>query len=473
MMKNIFLIILIALLNNTTFAQSTTVESLDERLTDLELKQSASKVNFGGDLKVLSSYYVTEDRNRNNTTAYGPKNLNAHALIFRINSNANISDQLKVYGQLESRSFLNQNFVTNNKEDTRRESNLRGDRVTLSKAYFDWDFWPKKMIFSAGRLATQAGPPEHLLDGVPREGTYPVSVYNVPLDGFALTANIHEFTGGNVSFISRTIANPSGGGNSDFTPWKSNSSGNPNKPMQVSDSNTFFTQMFEIEHKKKGVYENLLAILQFSEYKFGAVAPFETRQAVSAIGSEATPTLFYTKNDKSLKIQGVTLYSEVEKIAASRFDFYGSYSYVKVESLSPLMTRVLKCPVTAGDICDYSSSTEAQAGNFLYDGKQHGFRYFLGTRYELSNSLFLGGEYHRSSENAVPTNINGDSLMNFVNMSGKGQHFYLTKSLYGNRFSIRSGVTSFRLNHEIINGAIGVNSNEKVQSAYLNFAARF
>jgi hypothetical protein len=136
------------------------------------------------------------------------------------------------------------------------------------------------------------------------------------------------------------------------------------------------------------------------------------------------------------------------------------------------MTRPLSCPgVTTGNICNYGNP--AEAGNFLYDGKQHGFRYFLGTRYELSQSLFLGAEYHRSSENAVPTNLNGDSLMNFVNMSGKGQHLYLTKSLYGNRFTLRSGVTNFRLNHEIINGALGVNSDEKVQSVYLNFAARF
>jgi hypothetical protein len=134
------------------------------------------------------------------------------------------------------------------------------------------------------------------------------------------------------------------------------------------------------------------------------------------------------------------------------------------------MARTLSCSGT-GNICDYGS--ESVAGNFLVDGKKHGTRYFLGTRYELSNSLFLGAEYHRSTEYAIPTNLNGDTLMNFVNMTGKGQHIYLTKAMYSNRFTTRFGITNMRLNHEIELGTFGKNSKEDVQSTYLNFAARF
>ena len=66
----------------------------------------------------------------------------------------------------------------------------------------------QELTFSVGRMPTNQGPGTHEYDGLQRQGTYPRIAYNMILDGYAATYNMHKFVPQGHNLSARLVYTP-------------------------------------------------------------------------------------------------------------------------------------------------------------------------------------------------------------------------------------------------------------------------
>ncbi len=244
-------------LNSNLFAQVTdsvdTLDSLDSRVSDLEIRKIMERVKLGMEFSTFAFY------SRSEQTTFAKKanfsNSNRLDLLF----SSDISEDLSFYGDLRSFFYFNERLI----KSTPGDSNIAnqtglGSIVQVLKAYFDYRLFNNTLIFSAGRLPTTDGPPVHFSSAVQRRGTYPISSFSLPMDGLALTWNIDRTFSSNNKIISRTIFSPSSVIATDN--WKNVKLGLGDK---FASNHNVFVQMFEVSvPKKENYWSDVLFILQ-------------------------------------------------------------------------------------------------------------------------------------------------------------------------------------------------------------------
>ncbi len=444
-----------------------TDEKLDERVTNLELKAVKDKINFGADFKVESA--IANDKAKIDGEISTSHSGYVGTLLFRLNADAKINNKLSLFASGESVSFLNQSFFNTISSINNRENQIKGEVVTITKAYFDWHFYENWLTFTGGRLPTTQGPPSHLKDGFSREGTYPVTAFSIPLDGFALTAKLSTpfEMKNNLSF--RFIYNP-GGAASNLNPFKGVNAGNNSNSALVATNHNLFSAMLEFEQPQStnGIWEKMLAIVQFGFYNIASPQAFDTHGILNASNGGAPADLYrvYFDKDKLLDIKILSPYFEFNKIFKSPFDLYATAAFSWSESYAKARFVKLTDVASGGAV---PVGYDAAIGSFLHPGKASGTRFIMGSRYEFPKNYFLGAEYMKSTEKAVPTAFYGDSLLSPNYLNGHSYEVYALKNMYNGNFIVRLGYTFVDINADLSNGFFFRNTVETVHVANLSF----
>ncbi len=161
-------------------------QALEKRVDALEYASYANTVTWNGffesryDSVKIKPDGGTEDK------------FNLHRWLLGLDFKARPSDNLSFFGRVTASTLYNPGAG----EGSANNSSLTGARgyndsvVRVERAFFNYE--PiKNLSLTVGRLPTLDGPPNHLYDGLPRQGSYPKLIYAAILDGYALTYNLN------------------------------------------------------------------------------------------------------------------------------------------------------------------------------------------------------------------------------------------------------------------------------------------
>jgi hypothetical protein len=162
------------------------LDSLDDRITDLEAAQALQRVRFSGAMINRFEYFDTR---------YGvPGEAKEHDVLkpfstyFAFNTDFDVTSRLKVYSTLAMSKFW-QNDGRNEYAGAWQASEggsygYGGATTRFDRAYMAYTFGIP-LTLAVGRMPTNQGVPINQLDGLAREGTYPRFAYNAIFDGIA------------------------------------------------------------------------------------------------------------------------------------------------------------------------------------------------------------------------------------------------------------------------------------------------
>ena len=162
------------------------LDSLDDRITDLEATQALQRVHLSGVLINRFEYYDTH---------YGvPGEAKEHDVVkpfstyFAINVDFDVTSKLKVYSTLAMSKFWQNDgryeYAGNWQASEGGSYGYGGSTPMFDRAYMAYTFnFP--LTLAVGRMPTNNGMPINQLDGLAREGTYPRFAYNAIFDGIA------------------------------------------------------------------------------------------------------------------------------------------------------------------------------------------------------------------------------------------------------------------------------------------------
>jgi hypothetical protein len=183
-------LILLAFTSSYALSDELRVNSLDERLDDIELKYLLKKFSISG--QVINHF---EHLNYENTESGTVTNtlLTPIGMRVGINIDFTVSNQVQFYSTLGMSKVWNfSGREPNEVGDGPQYTSMKGGYAYKnSQAYFDTAYiryhdQNSPWSFVMGRLTTNGGPPIEQLDGVARNGTYPRFAYNAIFDGVAL-----------------------------------------------------------------------------------------------------------------------------------------------------------------------------------------------------------------------------------------------------------------------------------------------
>ena len=162
------------------------LDSLNDRVTELEATQALHTVRFSG---------VFINRFEAFTTTYGvpgeakdKDRLTTFSTYLALNLDFDISERLKLYTTLAMSKFWQNDgrneYAGNWQASEGGSFGYAGSTPRIDRAYLAYTFsFP--LTLAIGRMPTNNGVPINQLDGLVREGTYPRFAYNAIFDGIA------------------------------------------------------------------------------------------------------------------------------------------------------------------------------------------------------------------------------------------------------------------------------------------------
>jgi hypothetical protein len=441
---------------------------LDERITDIELSSLKNKINFGIDFKVETA--IMNDRSKIGSAAETSKHGHISSYLFRLNTNFEVSEDLSFFASAETLDFYNSSLFYNKQSSPSQEEQNKGSTLNMSKAYFDWRIFSNWLTFSAGRLPTTQGPPAHSKDGSAREGTYPVTGYSLPLDGFALTTKLSALLEMKDNLAFRLITTPGGPANGRY-PFKGVSLNDPSNINKYTVNNKGFTGMLEYEHDddNSNFVKNILVIFQTGYYKFGSAPSYGTAYQLYTGAGSSSDDLYrlFASNSDLIRARVFSPYLEFKKIANTQLDFYTTFSFTNSESLTNI-----KAVKLSGTGAAFPSGTVIDLGPFMVQGKRSGTRTLVGLRYALPANYTIGVEYMGTSGASLPTVFYSNSLINSNFYNGSSREFYAYKSMYNGNFIARLGFTHLKIDQDLSKGLSLLDTDETTKIGLLSFAIK-
>ncbi len=418
-------------------------KSLEERLTDLELQSLSHRIQTNLEMNVLGGYFQNEHHRNQDATVRNVHFKNNIRLKFK----GDLNPSFRTYVSFQVNYLFNDDLQTSENITDERTTSVFGSRPYLRTGYFDWNLLGDNLIFSAGRLPTVYGPPEHLRMGRDRQGTYPSMGYNVPLDGLALTyclvPLLHNW---GAHFTGRTVYMPGSIANRQDPHEAAPLS--ERDPRSFSDGHEGFTQMFEYEVARPTSYfDRFLAIWQLSYLRLGA---FKERKGVS----KGVNYSVYLDGGTLARMYNTAFHLELHRIFKTRFDFYGSYMHSWTKPSGTMMTSYP----------DFTGLPDEEYGQFISDGDTQGNRYLLGTRFHFKKS-HLGLEYWASSRYPIPNDLYSDDLVALGQFFGKIGHIYYNYEFFKNQMRLKLGYFYIHEEKDFSDGFVN-NSRQRIQSVY-------
>lgn len=481
-MKNIIFILLVSF-TCSALAQNTPIGITEERLTDLDTRLSEiefekllSPVRFnlmfnttGYDHRVTG----TRDRDHGDQT---------FANQFRLNISSEITKNIDFYGAIQNYSLWNDRLSgtpsanLNNIDD---QAN-KGSQLDVMKAYVDFKCPNTPFIFSAGRLPTTDGPPQHLRSGLSRQGTYPMIGYSIPFDGMAFTWNAHETLkmSSDQKLISRSVYHPGSLGSKPNSIWSAQN--RANYGSYVKNDKNGFTQMLEYEKGETKIWKKGLFIVQGTKFDlYASPSVVTTGLLKSQYGDDNDMYLVKSDNDKLSKIEIVTGYFELEDVFNTPFDIYANYTMDKINTKGKVEAYMYNNSFTGGpDLASIGlpgtavpNGTRMFSKGIFTDDRSRGHRTLVGTKYDFTNKSLVGFEYMESSDRAMPTTFWGDFVSRYYTVNGEMYHVYTGKLFYNDKVNLKAGYIN---NHEVksFSSLSFEDSGARIQTYYLGFGIR-
>lgn len=182
---NIIWLFIVFLSFNVSSSETSTIEDLKMRVSELEADKLINIFSFSGSLNL--QYFSVE-------TPPAKDKIDLFRLRNVLNVNADVSERVKFYSRYAMSKHFNvqtqENVPANTAADNLTSTIAHTDsKVRVERAYFDYHA-SENLSFSFGRLPTMGGPPLNYLNNLPRQSTYPMLAYNAELDGAAITYNL-------------------------------------------------------------------------------------------------------------------------------------------------------------------------------------------------------------------------------------------------------------------------------------------
>jgi len=444
------------------------LEKLENEILELKLiHENQSMLSISGDFSTLyqNTNYTKPSANLSN------ENYDLILSELQLNVDKTDNEKIKFYSTFNASYIWNSTLQSPSVILDNGQSNLRGSYLYLDKIYFDYFFPNKSYSFSLGRLPTQFGPPQHFATNSERQGTYPILLYSLPIDGIAFTANIGNLFNLNQRYIGRIVYSPSY--NRDVVNGP-NATGRNNgmNSLETINGNTLHVNFETSGVNKLGKYN---VILQGYDALFGRA---KSLQGVRGVLESGLPTgsidnnvYEIGSNDKYLaRMQAVILYGDVESLFKTPFDLYASFKktdYRKLGNLDAITTQ----DNSGGALGPVGTVTDI--GGFIYsDDKLSGDSYFLGTRYGLSDSLNIGVEYINQTYGNASTTLRSERYLDFYNVIGKAYHLYINY-LVDTDFSMALGYINSHVDSDFAGFSFVKDDKAKISQVYSQIRVRF
>ena len=394
------------------------LDRLENELLDLKLgRADTTFLKVSGDFRTVYLSKENEDVNDRDS------NKNQTVSEFRINLDSDSDSKVKFYSTLAATYFWNNNFQSPNVKVLDNTNKVQGVDMRVQKAYLDYFLNDKKISLSLGRLPTQYGPPTHFSANTGRQGTYPLLLYSVPLDGVALTANLGKLFDAENRYIFRLIFSPFNNA-SGISSIETVGSEGPFNEIESEGGSVFMANLETSGELSFG--GNYAFILQGYSAKFGRAKALSGVRGVlqSQLPSGSIDRNVYevgSKDENIATINAAIAYFELTNFGDSKFDLYGSYKQTHVESEGSF-TAVVVEDNTGGAFGP--AGTEINIGGFLYDEDEKGESINLGTRYKFNSSFNVGVEYLKQTKGDAPFGVNTFNFSDLPITIGTGYRFY-------------------------------------------------
>ncbi|UOF01392.1 DUF3373 family protein [Bdellovibrio reynosensis] len=414
---------------------------MEQELADVKAEQELEIVSIHGQL--TSSY----DEIATKETYPTPRDLrrvNYLRLRFSLDANVDLDPKVKIYSRFTTTKFFNRAFsegrnIARQFNDMEMAFRHQGPHVFLEKAYLDYTPVPQ-WTFSIGRLPTVEGPPSHLWDMQPTQGTYPILNFNLALDGIAGTYRYlhtpHEQLLFRGLFTPLSIVNLGNTGNEWYIdpPKGDITTGNAAAGSDMAPLINIGALQMDYLSTQNDYSERTNVVLQgtlLRDYRF--------------FSGQGTSNLEYSAMNN-------TLYMEAQGILRSRFDLAASFTQSITESYG------LAAPgIGAGSTTD---ETHAHGYSLMFDGRYRWKRWAV------------GAEYLEISRQVISFAFTDEDLYDYYRNPGWGKHVYLTHKLTDFlilRLGYRNKVqTSYR-----ITGGPIRNTDRELNNVYLRLRADF
>lgn len=447
MLKQLALSSLVILSLGTT---AHAAKSLEDRVAELEANQSLNIFKFSGTL--MTQYDHIEGKQTKGAT-YDNK-VDYMRLLTYLNVDADVNESVKFYSRYtvsklfnnitnQSGSATGLNFRTTDIGVSRGYS---GSQVYLERAYADMKL-SNSLILSAGRLSTMDGPPNHLANGKSRMGTYPALVYNVTLDGAALTYN-HELSTGS-GLTGRLVYTPlysvafnvTGVPNYQASPTTGNNGTTGDK---LPSDQTITSWMLEYNSKESGVFSNLTVIYQgLSVSSLGVNA--------AQVSTSATGRTSSTYNAHSLTL-------DMADIAKSNVDL--GISFLSSEMKNTGAISIGGTPAVFG----YGASQQDETANSTTT--------LASLRYKYTSNDYVGYEYLNGGKNNFIFDLGAEDLTNFQATPGTASHVYLLHK-FSAELGLRIGYRQQEYKYTPLTIGATTEIDRKVNTYYANLRLDF
>ncbi|HET9239689.1 MAG TPA: DUF3373 family protein [Oligoflexus sp.] len=387
-MKNILPLILLSAAGNVALAAD---DDLAKRVDALEMAGYSSTLKWSGFMENRYDQYTRKESGQKDVR------LNISSNLVGIDFSSSPLPNVTIFGRLTySNVYNNQGGTT--------VSNSEGRRYNSTLASFERLFLNYKVIegltLSAGRLPTLDGPPSHIYDGLPRQGSYPRQVYSTPLDGYAAT---YSYAFSQTQSLSARLV---------YTPLSqidiaNNASGEktynkndvPGSTALQNSQVPLSSWMLDYNLTGSAIARDITAIyqgFQFKDYKASETWKFDYR--VDAI------------------------YLEVQDIASIGLTAYASHIQTKFVNEGGLNIPIPGNPVIGG---------VGKAGEL--DATVKGKATIMGVHYQLPVEALknpaLGYETHSADKNSILFDFAARDPMAFYTQRGKGSHVYYSQPL--------------------------------------------
>lgn len=211
-MKYLFLFLILSV--QQTFAADDVEAKLDKlnnRISELELESKLNKIHFSGEF--INRFETAKNLHGvPGSTQYSEK-LDTFGMYFGLNTDFDISKNIKFYSTLSMSKFYNSEGRTenNNYDYANTERGGRayaGATPKVDRAYATYMLDTTPLTLAVGRMATNGGPPLNQHDGLEREGTYPGFMLNAIFDGIAGIYNFSQYLPKDQTFKVRAFYQP-------------------------------------------------------------------------------------------------------------------------------------------------------------------------------------------------------------------------------------------------------------------------
>jgi len=437
---------------------------LEDSILDLQVSRMSERFKFSGEFGMHYDNFQTDGWDK------APKNRSVQTsnIRFKLNADVDVSNRIKFYSSLFSMFYMNKSAV---EVGPVLESGRLFDGTSflrLSRAYFDYQIIKNKLSFSAGRLPTTNGPPEHLKDGDARLGTYNSLSYSLPFDGFALTYKWNSPSKKHY-FSLRSIYNP---GNiiptTEIMGGKEKGKANEVRG-QIMKPSDFIFGTFEYQTKALKLADKITFLFNYSNFSISGPAETESRGVLDKnLAGDRNIYRISHALDKAYSAENFVAYLELDEVLNSNFSFYLTYKYTDAKNRGNTIATIIEDNeggALGGQGTQYSlggflSATDISAGQQLH-----------GIRYKFSSKYITGFEYINTNIGTTPASFYNRRNNQLYVWMGQGFHNYFTMTFLKHSSSLRIGYINFLRDH-YFNNVNYSPIDQRVHNAYLSYILR-